>query len=239
MAAFDLLPAVPEYVDQGFGPTTLTFEIPDPNSPTGFTHTGIDVGQDSCYGTPVIATRPGTVWAVGAQWVRWRDGSGYGSDSSSFGAQAVSFVDYLSGNLVLAGHLFRADVTPGQQFPAGAQLGLAGGWPNSGQGVSTGPHVHLEVQPKGGAFLDPATALDPGPYLRFERRIRTMRVVTSYPLGSGPIYVVCPSGKYELGTDAERDDWLRLCGQAPGTAGLDLVGQYTLDRLPVLTRLPG
>lgn len=237
--SFDLLPAVLEYVDQGFGCTAATFEIPWPACGSGFFHTGLDVGQDSCYGTPVIATRPGQVLWVGAQPVRWRDGSGSGFDLSSFGDNAVSWSCEGGATWLLVGHLSRADVAPGDQVQAGTQLGLAGGWPNSGQGVSTGPHVHGEAQPNGAHFLDPASARDFTPYLRFERRTRTMRVVTSYPLGSGPVYVVCPSGKYELGTDAEREDWLRLCGQAPGTAGIDLVGQYTLDRLPVLTRLPG
>lgn len=168
MARLDLLPAVDSPTDQSFGCTAATFEIPWPDCASGYFHTGEDVGDDACYGTPVIATRPGVVAYVGAQPVRWRDGSGWGFNSSSFGGQAVSWCLDGSALLVLVGHLSRADVAAGQRVAAGTQLGLAGGWPNSGQGVTTGPHVHLEVQPWWAHFLDPASALDPSPYLMFE-----------------------------------------------------------------------
>ena len=236
---FDLLPAVPEYVDQAFGCTAATFEIPWPACGSGFFHTGLDVGQDSCYGTPVIATRPGTVWAVGAQWVRWRDGSGDGWDSSSYGEQAVSWVDYLSGNAVLVGHLSRADVRPGQWLDAGTQLGLAGGLPNSGQGVSTGPHVHLEVQLPGHPFLDPAGAQDPTFYLMIQEE-ESMALwliqTTQAGGGDGKVYLTDGIRKWYVPTPGALGDVQRIFGPRVDQNGQPFqMGQDTEAAIPTVS----
>lgn len=61
-------------------------------------------------------------------------------------------------------HLSRVLARPGQLVSRGAPLGLAGGTPGTpGAGVSTGPHLHLEITFWNGAgwtSVDPARVLE-------------------------------------------------------------------------------
>ena len=161
---YDCLPYGDAPLDQAFGPTAATFEIPWKG---GYYHTGVDIGDNACYGTDVIATRAGIVLCVGAVFERLRDGSGYIWDNTSFGINAVVWQPDGEDVWIVEGHLSTALCSVGEHFQPGFQLGVAGGWPNSGQGVSTGPHLHKEVQPVNQPFLNPATAIDPTPYLNF------------------------------------------------------------------------
>ena len=60
---------------------------------------------------------------------------------------------------VILGHLSRAVVRPGQRVRRGQLVGYSG---DEG-GISTGPHIHVEIRPIGGEF---GTAIDPMPYLQ-------------------------------------------------------------------------
>lgn len=99
-------------------------------------HDGIDLGQD--YGAPIYATGAGTV--VYADWLA----GGYGK---------CVIIDHGYGYRTLYGHLQDWNVTVGQEVVRGDLIGWVGS-----TGLSTGPHVHYEVQLNG-------VAVDPAPYL--------------------------------------------------------------------------
>jgi murein DD-endopeptidase MepM/ murein hydrolase activator NlpD len=96
-------------------------------------HTGIDFG--AAYGTPIVASGPGTVASAG-----W-DG-GYG--------KAVR-LSHGGGLTTLYGHMSRLAVAPGQQVAAGQVIGYVGS-----TGLSTGPHLHYELH-RNGERIDPAS----------------------------------------------------------------------------------
>jgi murein DD-endopeptidase MepM/ murein hydrolase activator NlpD len=107
------------------------------------THTGLDFGAAA--GTPLVAIGNGTVTSVG--------------DAGPYGLRTVLTLE--DGTDLWYCHQLLATVTPGQQVKVGEPIGLVGS-----TGNSTGPHLHLEVRPGGGAPVDPAawlTALDLAP----------------------------------------------------------------------------
>ena len=63
-----------------------------------------------------------------------------------------------NGDIIVYGHLAKVEVLNGQLVQAGDLLGLSGGVPNSGQGISTGPHVHVS-QYHNGILVDPTNYL--------------------------------------------------------------------------------
>jgi hypothetical protein len=112
---------------------------------TNIVHTGIDIPAD--YGTPVIATAPGTVvWA------------GYGLYSQKksnkedpYGKAVVIRHDFgYKGKALFTvyAHLSQIDVAEGQWLDTGQQLGLVGN-----TGFTTGPHLHYEVRIDAGDYL--------------------------------------------------------------------------------------
>ena len=60
-------------------------------------------------------------------------------------------IEYWDGTVSVYGHMSQIDVVVGQQLAPGDLVGLSG---NTGH--STGPHLHLEIHPDGGAAIDPA-----------------------------------------------------------------------------------
>jgi murein DD-endopeptidase MepM/ murein hydrolase activator NlpD len=99
----------------------------------GKMHEGNDFGTP--VGTPVHAMSTGTVTFAG-----WE--GGYGNKVE---------VTYWDGTMSVYGHLSSISVTVGQQVAPGDVVALSG---NTGH--STGPHLHLEIHPSGGAAIDPA-----------------------------------------------------------------------------------
>ncbi|AKT50115.1 M23 family metallopeptidase [Arsenicicoccus sp. oral taxon 190] len=108
----------------------------------GGSHHGLDFACP--VGTPVRSIGAGVVTAVA-------------SGHAVYG----TYVDirHTDGSLARYGHLSRADVAVGATLTAGQVLGLSG---NSGR--STGPHLHLEIHPKGDPNL--SDAADPEVELR-------------------------------------------------------------------------
>ncbi len=98
-------------------------------------HNGVDISAPT--GTPIRALASGVVSFAG-------DRGGYG--------KAV-FVDHPHGLQSRYAHQSRIAVEPGQRVAAGEVIGFVGS-----TGLSTGPHLHLEVRRDG----DP---VDPSPYL--------------------------------------------------------------------------
>ncbi|MFE2303718.1 M23 family metallopeptidase [Streptomyces sp. NPDC059445] len=94
-------------------------------------HTGIDFPVS--YGTPVMAATDGT---VRTQW-----NSAYGN---------MMIVTAMDGTETWYCHLSTYKVASGTTIKAGEQIAFSG---NSGN--STGPHLHFEVRPAGGAAIDP------------------------------------------------------------------------------------
>jgi murein DD-endopeptidase MepM/ murein hydrolase activator NlpD len=86
-------------------------------------------------GTPVDAMSTGTVIFAG-----WE--GGYGNKIE---------IEYWDGTVSVYGHLSVIQVSTGEQVKPGEVVGLSG---NTGH--STGPHLHLEIHPGGGAAIDPA-----------------------------------------------------------------------------------
>ncbi len=98
----------------------------------GSFHNGIDLAAP--IGTPIFAVTDATVIDAGpAQgfglWIRLR---------------------HPDGTITVYGHVDTMDVTAGQHVTAGQQIATVGN-----RGDSTGPHLHLEVHPGGGAAIDP------------------------------------------------------------------------------------
>ncbi|MFI0965320.1 M23 family metallopeptidase [Streptomyces sp. NPDC021080] len=94
-------------------------------------HTGIDFPVS--YGTPVMAATDGT---VRTQW------------NSAYGNMLI--LTAMDGTETWYCHLSTYKVPSGTVVKAGDQIAFSG---NSGN--STGPHLHFEVRPAGGAAIDP------------------------------------------------------------------------------------
>jgi len=95
-------------------------------------HTGLDFAAPE--GTPVMATAAGEVTST--------------TYDSSYGNQIV--VTHDDGTQTWYCHLSRFYVSPGDSVNAGTTIGAVGS-----TGNATGPHLHLEVHPYGGAAVDP------------------------------------------------------------------------------------
>lgn len=117
-------------MDSGFGPRV---------SPGGIGST-YHLGDDFAipWGTPLRAMHVGTVVSTG--WV------------SGFGIHVT--IDYGDGIQITYGHMSRVTVLPGQWVQRGQQVGYSGN-----TGVSTGPHLHLEIHLYG-------RPIDPTPWLQ-------------------------------------------------------------------------
>jgi murein DD-endopeptidase MepM/ murein hydrolase activator NlpD len=99
----------------------------------GKMHEGNDFGTP--VGTPVHSMSSGTITFAG-----WE--GGYGNKLE---------ITYWDGTVSVYGHLSRIEVSVGDQVAPGDVVALSG---NTGH--STGPHLHLEIHPDGGAAIDPA-----------------------------------------------------------------------------------
>ena len=99
-------------------------------------HTGLDFAGPS--GTTIVSVAGGTVKSAGY------DGA--------FGNRTV--ITLLDGTDVWYAHQSRITVSAGQSVDPGQVIGYTGS-----TGNVTGPHLHLEVRPGGGAPVDPYPAL--------------------------------------------------------------------------------
>jgi murein DD-endopeptidase MepM/ murein hydrolase activator NlpD len=116
---------------QPFGCSNLVLEPFDPYCPSRHIHTGVDLAAPS--GTAVRAAASGT--------------AGVGFDSGGCGLYVSVSVD---GHVrVLYCHLSAALVSPGDRVLTGELIGRVGS-----TGLSTGAHLHFEVQVDGRA-VDP------------------------------------------------------------------------------------
>ncbi|GAC1326855.1 MAG: hypothetical protein NVSMB17_00020 [Candidatus Dormibacteria bacterium] len=116
---------------QGFGPSYLPFEP----SFAGFRHFHKGLDFSGSFGTPVLAAIDGTVVTAGYT-------------AGGFGLM-VETADAFGRRQIYA-HLQSASVTRGAHVSTGDTLGLIGS-----TGLSTGPHLHFELQ-VGGVALDPS-----------------------------------------------------------------------------------
>jgi len=98
----------------------------------GRLHAGEDFAAG--VGTNLVAMSTGTVTFAGQE-------SGYGN---------IVKIRYWDGTITFYGHMSRLSVTQGESVDPGEVVGQSG---NTGE--STGPHLHLEVHPEGGAAVDP------------------------------------------------------------------------------------
>lgn len=99
----------------------------------GRMHQGNDFGTP--VGTPLASMSTGTIIFAGVQ-------GGYGNKVE---------IEYWDGTVSVYGHLSQIQVSVGDRVNPGDIVGLSG---NTGH--STGPHLHLEIHPDGGAAIDPA-----------------------------------------------------------------------------------
>jgi murein DD-endopeptidase MepM/ murein hydrolase activator NlpD len=99
----------------------------------GRMHEGDDFGTP--VGTPLASMSTGTVLFAG-----WEGG---------FGNKVE--IQYWDGTVSVYGHMSQISVSVGDSVSPGDIVGLSG---NTGH--STGPHLHLEIHPGGGAAIDPA-----------------------------------------------------------------------------------
>lgn len=114
------------------GPVTGTHQTSGFGQRWGRLHAGLDFGGP--VGTRLKALSGGVVTFAGQQ-------GGYGNKVE---------VMHWDGSLVAYGHMSSIAVKRGQKVVPGTVVGRLG---NSGH--STGPHLHLEVRPGGGAPIDP------------------------------------------------------------------------------------
>jgi murein DD-endopeptidase MepM/ murein hydrolase activator NlpD len=119
---------------QPFGCSNLVLEPFDPYCPSRHIHTGVDLAAPK--GTTVRAAAGGT--------------AGVGFDPAGAGL----FVSVIDGHVrVLYCHLSAALVSPGDRVVTGQLVGRVGS-----TGLSTGAHLHFEVQVDGRA-IDPVSWL--------------------------------------------------------------------------------
>lgn len=95
-------------------------------------HTGLDFAGPS--GTTIVSVAAGTVVSTGYE--------------GAYGNRTI--VRLLDGTEVWYCHQSRIAVSPGQQVRPGEVIGYTGS-----TGNVTGPHLHFEVHPGGGAAVDP------------------------------------------------------------------------------------
>lgn len=98
----------------------------------GRMHAGIDFAAPM--GTRLVAMHAGTVTFAGPQ-------SGYGNKVE---------IRYTDGTVSYYGHMSSIAVHQGERVAAGQLVGRVGS-----TGRSTGPHLHLEIHPQGGAPVNP------------------------------------------------------------------------------------
>ncbi len=99
-------------------------------------HTGLDFGAPT--GTDLVAVADATVSEV--------------ADAGPYGLRTV--LTLANGTDLWYCHQMVSLVSPGQTVEIGQLIGLVGT-----TGNTTGPHLHLEVHPAGGAAIDPAAWL--------------------------------------------------------------------------------
>lgn len=115
-------PAASGYVNSGFGNRDASI--------SGWsTHGGVDITGSGYYGTPIYATRAGTVIAAN-----------YGT--TGYGNYVI--IDHGDGYTSLYGHCSSLLVSAGQSVSKGQHIANAGS-----SGNSTGPHLHFEVRYNG------------------------------------------------------------------------------------------
>jgi murein DD-endopeptidase MepM/ murein hydrolase activator NlpD len=124
-------------VAQPFGCTTLVLEPLYPFCPSHHVHTGVDLAAPE--GTAVHAATGGLARV------------GY----DQHGAGLLVSIAFDSHVRILYCHLLRAAVVSGHPVGAGDVVGQVGS-----TGLSTGPHLHLEIQVDGRS-VDPAQWLPP------------------------------------------------------------------------------
>lgn len=114
----------------------LPITHPVKTSGFGYRWGRLHAGEDFAVsvGTPLASMSTGTVVYAGAM-------SGYGN---------MVDVRYWDGTVSRYGHMSRVSVRVGQHVVPGQVVGLSG---NTGH--STGPHLHLEIHPRGGAAINP------------------------------------------------------------------------------------
>lgn len=127
--AFDVMP-VDGRLTSAFG--ELRPNLPNANDP----HRGVDIG--ALEGTAIHAPAPGRVTLV-AEYE-----SGYGK---------IIEIDHGGGYATRYAHLSAFDVAVGDDVAAGQVIGRVGS-----SGLSTAPHLHLEVY-QDGALVDPASVM--------------------------------------------------------------------------------
>ncbi len=118
------------------GATSFVDSFGDPR-PGGRTHEGIDL--IAAYGTPVVATAPGTV---------------HRTSSSTGGYGTVLFLDSTADWTFSTHFSSYAGPGDGAHVSAGETIGLVGS-----TGDTNVNHLHFEYHPGGGAAVDPYTAL--------------------------------------------------------------------------------
>jgi len=133
------IPNVTCHFGYRFHPITLTREM----------HTGLDIGKPE--GTPILSGAPGVVVFAG-------DMGGYGN------TVIIEYIDEERGIgvRILYAHMADIDVAMGDVLEIGTIIGTVGS-----TGVSTGPHLHIEVQinENGGAwrYINPLFFIEPYP----------------------------------------------------------------------------
>ena len=115
-------PAARGYVNSGFGNR-------DPSISGWGTHGGVDISGSGYYGTPIYATRAGTVIVAN-----------YGT--TGYGNYIV--IDHGDGYSSLYGHCSSLLVSAGQSVSKGQHIANAGA-----SGNVTGPHLHFEIRYNG------------------------------------------------------------------------------------------
>jgi murein DD-endopeptidase MepM/ murein hydrolase activator NlpD len=128
------IPQTAEFMMPVDGPVTVRFGGSTPFDPF---HAGVDIGVWT--GTPVRAMRAGTVVVAGWAFP--------GEPLRSKGLMVV--LEHDRGYTTLYGHLNELNVKPGDWVTAGQVIAWSGN-----TGLSTGPHLHLELR-RYGQQLDP------------------------------------------------------------------------------------
>lgn len=124
------------------GPASYSDDWHAPRDGGARLHKGADIFAPR--GTPVIAVASGTITRL--------------SPSGGLGGRTVHLTTD-DGTYFYYAHLdaFHVRLTEGQRVAAGSLLGFVG---NTGNAITTPPHLHFEIHPDGGAAVPPLPQLD-------------------------------------------------------------------------------
>jgi murein DD-endopeptidase MepM/ murein hydrolase activator NlpD len=186
-ATAGITPTSDGYVFPALGDVSFTDDYGAPRAGTGWHH-GNDLFADT--GTPLLAVTDGTLGRVGV---------------NTLGGNRLWLTD-AAGNQFYYAHLsaYAPGTVNGARVRAGQVIGFMG---NTGQAITTPPHLHFEIHPRGGDSVNPYPYLIAwqrgAPVARAFRAAEVVRGSAPAPATGAVLVGVDPAGDEDAPTEGD------------------------------------